>query len=270
MTIKSQFKTFTKNYIEHDKPCKITVKIRYDDECNNGHNTFSITAHGFRQASNGKWVDTFCGCCHDEIKKHFPEFAHLIKWHLCGEFEPMYYLENTLYLASNCESTGHKSGYVKRVGLRLKFDNFPVVFKFSKEFLTALNASKSFKKDLELVKIEHKKESSGYEYSPKFTLNCYPCEWYQCPFDDLQEAEQFLTALHTLKWEVVEIPVDWYKEKERDFEGARSCAIWPEASEEVLSLPSEQLKAKLLKRLPALMRRFKKDMRALGFVDTVE
>lgn len=267
MTIKRQFKTFTKFYRENGEEHKITCNIRYDDECGNGHNTFAITGDGYR-IKNGVSVWEFGGCCHDEIKKRFPEFAHLIKWHLCGEFKPMYYIENTIYHASNCEDSKHKPGDVKRVGLRLKFDNFPVVFKFSKEFLTALNASKGLLQDMEILKIDNKPTTpSSYRYS-KYTFNCYPCECYQCPFDDLDEAEQFLTALQTLKWEVVEIPVAWYEEKPRNFDGARACAIWPDASEEVLSLPSEQLKEKLLERLPGLMADFKKDMADLGFKDS--
>lgn len=54
--------------------------------------------------------------------------------------------------------------------------------------------------------------------------------------------------------------------KERDFSTARSIAVWPEATEEQLSLPKEELEKLLLERLPALMEEFKKDVEELGLV----
>lgn len=99
---KSQFKTFTKNINYEGKKCTMSVELRYDDECNNGHNTFSITGSikGGRYGHYGYEIE-LGGCIHDEIKKYFPELAHLIKWHLCGSQQPMYYIENTLYFATN-------------------------------------------------------------------------------------------------------------------------------------------------------------------------
>lgn len=100
-------------YTEHGKPCAIVAEVRHDDDCGNGHNTFSITADLYEsyphlgeptiKTPEGKtlWM---CGggCCHDEVAKHFPELAPLIKWHLCGTDGPMHYLANALYQA------GHK------------------------------------------------------------------------------------------------------------------------------------------------------------------
>ena len=37
----------------------------------------------------------------EQAVKFWPELAHLVKWHLCSDGEPMYYIENTLYLAAN-------------------------------------------------------------------------------------------------------------------------------------------------------------------------
>lgn len=94
---KRQTKTATRRYQESGDQFSITAKIRYDDECGNGHNTFAITADIKRRSANGRWVWHSGGCCHDVIAKRFPEFAYLIKWHLCGSHEPMHYLANTLY-----------------------------------------------------------------------------------------------------------------------------------------------------------------------------
>ena len=63
----------------------LKVKIRYDDECGNGHNSFSITCQ--------------YGCAHDLIETLCPDLAYLIKWHLCSSDGPMHYIDNTLYHA---------------------------------------------------------------------------------------------------------------------------------------------------------------------------
>jgi len=68
---------------------EFTVTLRYDDECGNGHNTFSITGD----------FDGACGCIHDEIAKRFPELKKYIKWHLTSSEGPMHYIANSMYWA---------------------------------------------------------------------------------------------------------------------------------------------------------------------------
>jgi len=53
--------------------------------------------------------------------------------------------------------------------------------------------------------------------------------------------------------------------KARDFDAARSCAIWPEATDEQLSLPAKELEALLMARHPALMAEFEQAVESLGF-----
>lgn len=96
---KNQKKEFVKFYTEGGTRYRITANVRYDDQCGNGHNSFAITGNIERKARNGRWVDDCGGCIHKEIKKHFPELAPLIKWHLFNSNGPMYYIENTLYHA---------------------------------------------------------------------------------------------------------------------------------------------------------------------------
>ena len=69
----------------------VTVEMRFDDSCKNGHQTFSIT---------GETRDSF-GCIHDTIVEVFPELAPLIKWHGCSTDGPMHYVANTVYLAGD-------------------------------------------------------------------------------------------------------------------------------------------------------------------------
>lgn len=53
--------------------------------------------------------------------------------------------------------------------------------------------------------------------------------------------------------------------KVRNLEYARSSAVWPDATDEELSAPPAELKAKLLARLPALMAEFRAAVESLGF-----
>jgi len=53
--------------------------------------------------------------------------------------------------------------------------------------------------------------------------------------------------------------------KERQLDAARGAAVWPEATDEQLMLPKEELTKLLEARLPSLMTEFRKDVESLGF-----
>jgi hypothetical protein len=74
----------------------ITVNLRFDDNCRNGSMTFSATADIVNIKLCGDKTES-CGCLHDEIARHFPGLAPLLKWHLTSTDGPMHYLANTLY-----------------------------------------------------------------------------------------------------------------------------------------------------------------------------
>lgn len=80
-------------YTEGKHNLKIIATVRHDDECGNGHNSFSITA----EITTVHGRDYMGGCCHDEVAKHFPKLAPFIKWHLTSTDGPMHYVANTLY-----------------------------------------------------------------------------------------------------------------------------------------------------------------------------
>lgn len=70
----------------------ISVSIRLDDECRNGHADFAITGDIV------EGIDTRTGCIHEDILKYFPEFADFVALHLCNAHGmPMYPVENSLY-----------------------------------------------------------------------------------------------------------------------------------------------------------------------------
>jgi len=88
--------TFKKKFRRENDEKVVTVTIRFDDECNNGHNSLGITASVYEKNCPGG--GSF-GCCHEDVVELFPELEKYIKWHLTSSDGPMYYVENTMYHA---------------------------------------------------------------------------------------------------------------------------------------------------------------------------
>lgn len=61
-----------------------------------------------------------------------------------------------------------------------------------------------------------------------------------------------------------------YHARNRNLDAARSCAVWPEATDEQLSVGADELKAALTARLPALLHEMRQDITAAGFFWAVE
>jgi hypothetical protein len=254
---KNQKQVFTKNIIWEGKPHIMKVTLRYDDECNNGHNTFSITGE-IRKIGNYRDCE-IGGCIHDEIAKYFPEFKHLIKWHLTSSDEPMHYIANTTYWAKDREYMDKAIGEPVKFEKALKFKNIPLIFNFKNNFYDFISSVKKWD-DVKIVTLEHKK--SDYPYSPKYTFEgTSSTEWCQGEFDTIQKATEWLEMFKTFDFDIIEIPIKWNEVKEPNLKNARSCAIWEDATLEQL-----QSEMALKKRLPKLMKEFKKDIEKLGFI----
>lgn len=89
-------------YHEDGFKFRMTVKISLADDCKNKICHFSITADIERQAKNGRWVYYSGGCCHEEIKKHFPAFYQFINLHCCNHYgQETYAVENGIYYLVN-------------------------------------------------------------------------------------------------------------------------------------------------------------------------
>ena len=109
MPIKQQTLKFgPREYRENGRRYRLTVTVRHDDSCGNGQNSFAVTGEG-RIWAGSVWREDYFGCCHDEIARHFPELAHLIKWHLCDTRGPTHYIANTTYHA---REHGPQSGWL--------------------------------------------------------------------------------------------------------------------------------------------------------------
>ncbi len=262
---KHQTKTFgPKTYMENGIKYRITANVRYDDQCGNGHNSFSIT--GDIDRHNGiRWIEDAGGCIHNEIGKHFPELKPFIKWHLTSSDGPMHYVANTMYHARDCDRDGLRPGDAYQFFTRLKFDGIPFTFKeHEKGFWAYLAEVGDFNNiNVEPVPYDGK---DAYNFAPNYSLTGFIKEnelkqWYRAPFKSKREATEFLNALQNSGYEFIKTPTAWAKEVTPNLEFARSSAIWPDAT-------LEQLRDKdlLEARLPKLMADFESAMIKLGFV----
>lgn len=81
-----------------EKNFKMVVTISVNDKCHNGHADFSLTAMADELTKDGRWIDSFGGCCHEEILKRFPDLKLFADLHLSDSNGfPMYAIENGFY-----------------------------------------------------------------------------------------------------------------------------------------------------------------------------
>ncbi len=276
--VRNQKITRRVDFYVNNSPVTLVAEVRHDDECKNGHNSFAITGElyevgGSRHEPSIVHKDgrtlrmTSCGCLHEDIARHIPELAPFIKWHLSSTDEPMHYLANTLYHASDRDHNGRTKGEpIISTETRVKFGEFPITFQVKRAFLQFLQraAADGGKFDFEILPVAHEnREGDNYKFQPKHTFGGFDCKWHECPFDTETEALEFLAALQLWPVSFPEIhTVTGYAEgKAADLDAARSCAVWPDAT-------PEQLRDKdaLIARLPAMMREFKKAVESLGMV----
>ncbi len=93
--------------MKYDNGAEITATVRFDDQCGNGHNSFSITGE---IRVPGRRDSEVSGCIHEEIAQMFPELAPFIKWHLVSTDGPMHYLSNASYHAGDRDCHGLLAG----------------------------------------------------------------------------------------------------------------------------------------------------------------
>ena len=252
-------------------PAKLTVNIRFDDNCKNGHNSFAIT--GDVVATSGRNRDLAGGCVHEEIAKVFPELAPLIKWHLVSTDRPMHYAANVMYHASDREDMRHAPGTPKSWSTHVKFGNSPALLPLGPKFATWCKEQVLVGTHWSVEAVEHvNSPGTNYKFGPKYTFTGYAAKWHECPFDIKEQAEAFAEAMNKFylaesgddRIQFVEVPTSWAEGKERNLNAARECAVWSEATDEELCAPD--LKEKLEARLPSLMAQFRADMEAAGFM----
>lgn len=192
---------------------KIIVRLGFDDECRNGHHTFSITGELRDTRYSGDRGYITGGCIHDRIAKHVPELSPLIKWHLCSTDGPMHYIANTVYQAGDRDCYGLRKGESRQV----------------------VNG----RTKLPCWRLEY----SGGDPSHKVR--------------DIFDGHEPPDSVPLLKW----VPLTHDGEgKERDLDAARSCAVWPDATDDQLTQEPDDLRAALSARLPGLIADFRHTM----------
>lgn len=264
---KNQKRIETKTFTEGDQKYTIRMEIRYDDQCNNGHNSFSMTGDIYRGENIFRDSHFECGgCIHEELAKHFPKFKKYLKWHLVSSDSPMHYLANALYHISDKDCWGYRKGEPYNFVPHFRFNDIPYPLHFGKHGFMKWLIEQDFQK-LEVVELAYKPEpGKTYDFSPKYGFKGFKADyrqeidWYSGIFDTRREAEQLLETLQTCKVEIIQVPTSFGKGKEPDLEAAREAAKWPDAQ------PEDFTEEKMNARLPALMEEFKHDMEELGFI----
>lgn len=257
----------------YKKGSTISIQMRFDDNCRNGAMSFAMTGS---VKEPGARDSSMAGCIHGELAKYFPEVAHLIKWHLTDTRYPLHYAANAIYHASNQDHSGYAAGEPCQWDTKLKFGDFPISFKVGRKFREWLFAALNFNRTaakanpdyvrFEPVAVEHEKTSGDtYTFDPKYTFNGFAAKWHECPFDTLEEAQEFAAALGKYELREVKIVTAYSKGKERNLPAARNAAVWPDATDAELCAPRAELEAMLNARLPAMMEEFRAAMDSCGF-----
>lgn len=242
---------------EHLSYPLISVNVCFDDSCGNGRMSFAITGQYGNDREGG------CGCIHEMIEEYFPELAHLIKWHGMFTDGPSHYIANTTYHASNRDHHGKLKGEPWAWHDAVKFGEFPITKMLPSAFAAWLKEAPGPLKLFEIVEVPYT-GTGDYKFKPKYTFDDFGGgKWHTCPFDSREEAEQFKAAMGC-GVEFLQIPCQWSDGKERNLDYARSTAIWPEATDEQLCLPKEELTVLLKARLPALIEEFRQAIASTG------
>ena len=252
-----------------DRPFVVTALVRFDDDCGNGHCTFSVTGSVLKSDKQRAQRDPtyMCGCIHDVLAVAFPELAPVIQYHLFDTNGPMHYVTNTVYLAGDRDCWGRRKGDVSSWEYGVKFADSPVTHKTGRNFWEFLQALKvAGGGEFQVTAIAHEdRAGETYKFRPKYTLVGFGGRWHECPFDSQVEADEFAQALNTCKVEFVQIPTAYNDGKARELDSARATANWPEATDAGLSVEPDVLKAALLARLPAMIEKFRAVVESLGF-----
>jgi hypothetical protein len=266
-TFTSQRWGATKDIDYHGVRATMHVRLRFDDDCRNGHNTFAMTADVYRRDKRGADGGFLSGgCMHEEIAQHFPGLARLAKWHLCSTDGPMHYEANTVHFAGKRDCWGKLKGEPKRWATFVRFGTSPIWHPLTPKFAEWLQNPDVRLDDLEVIRIDKLLERDRETFGPKFTFGGYEYSdiWHKCPFDSEAGALEWAEALAG-PHEFVRRPTAWGEGKERELDAARRAAVWPDATDEELSAEPDELRAALRARLPGLLAEFRADMEACGF-----
>lgn len=259
--LNQKFVSFSRKFVENGQKLSISFEAKFDSLGVNQDEYFSITGMIKEDSMRGR--DVSGGCIHDDIAKHFPEVADVLKFHLFHKNEKNSYIKNTVYLAGDRDHNGFKKGEPCQWADGLVFGNSPIVSYLPVGFIEFCLSADLEK--IEPLAVEHGEDKTGYKFEPKYTLKGFDCKWYQCAFDTLADASNFCEALK-LGAKRVKVATKFSSGKARDLDGARSSSLWFDATDEELSQEREELEKALLERLPKVFEEFKNTVGKCGFL----
>lgn len=241
----------------------VRVTVGYDDKCGNGYPSFYITGEVTTAESRRRKDIAAGGCLHEDIVAVFPELAHLIPWHLASP-KLRHYIANTVYHASNKDYNGRLKGEPCEWKTYIAFEGSSVPHREpSRGFGKWLVQNKG--KVFDTVRFQQGEHTwwtisaDGENFGDRYL------------FTREYEAEMWVYALNNkVPFSLEKIPTDFSKGKERNLAAARASAYWPEATDEQLCLPKEELTALLEARLPQLVEKLEPMVKSIGFVTGVE
>lgn len=96
---------------------RIQVTIRFSEIGQNDFMDFSVTCTIDRRSPtvDTVWNSEGAGCNHEMIAEHFPQLAHLIKWHSHTTNGPINGASNAAYAASNRDHDGLLKGERRQI-----------------------------------------------------------------------------------------------------------------------------------------------------------
>lgn len=110
---------------------------------------------------------------------------------------------------------------------------------------------------------ERRQLVNGRTKLPVWELRCADGSKPPVGSGNWRDAAERPTDSYTLTWQPVLIEGEG---KERNLDAARASAVWPDAPEDLLTGPREELEAALKMRLPQLIADFRAAMDACGFI----
>lgn len=107
-------KVETRERVIDGRKVKVTAKAEFYSLGGTQQPYFSVTVeNAWEILPRGGRRNLGCGCMHDLIEKVFPEWKHMLKWHLVSADKPMHYVENSMYHASEKDCWGFLKGQQK-------------------------------------------------------------------------------------------------------------------------------------------------------------
>lgn len=178
----------TKTIYIYDCPVSFSAIFSLDDDCKNGVCDFSLTGEGVALQGNRehgirKGEMLMGGCCHDEIVKHFPDWAKFVPLHLSNEFgQPMYPVDNFIYHIKQRMSNEDLMKHYRCTEGQLNVLKSAIYNKdYFRYCLFTTGLIEKWRQEAEEA-IKYLEEKSGVKFthtsSPKFTLQ-YDEEWMQ-------------------------------------------------------------------------------------------